>query len=300
MKKVASGNIDSNLSALGAPLITAYLYRGRSHTMMVDSGPTIAGPLHLKDIGRILTDSKRLDYLLLTHSHWDHCGGMPYLKRALPGLKIGGSSAIPELFQKESVVKTIQVYNDMAKGLFQTEVTEDVHFEYVSFDLVLKEGDAIDLGGVSCVVYQTPGHTRDSLSYYIPEQGILFPGESIGVPIGNEGQDVQVEFLSSYDDYLASIQKLAYLKPKIICMAHEWVFTDDDAKEYLARSHRETIRYRELILRFLDQAHGNVEAAVAAMAKQEYDEKGAIYQPRFAYVANLTVQVKHIAGITSK
>jgi glyoxylase-like metal-dependent hydrolase (beta-lactamase superfamily II) len=151
---------------------------------------------------------------------------------------------------------------------------------------------------VTCEVYEVPGHTGDSLAFYIPEIRALFPGEACGIPEGDKDAHVQVEFLSSYDDYLASLEKIIRLQPKLLCMGHMCVFTDDDAAEFLRRSLDATPRYRELIETYLDAANGDIDSAVQSMAKKEYDEKGTIAQPRESYLENLKAQVRQVAVIS--
>ena len=297
MKLYAQGNFGSNLNAIGVPLSPAYLFRGSTANVLFDAGVSAMGPSYVDSLEQILGNSQELHYLFITHSHWDHCGAMPYLKRSIPQMKIGACHTIPELFKKESVIRKIQLYNDMIQEESNVECNDDVRFEMVNFDLLLKDGETIDLGNAHCTVYEAPGHTRDSLAYYIPELEMLFPGEALGIPGGEDGSGVQVEFLTSYDDYLTSILKLAALKPRIICLGHEWVFTDDDAAEYFETSYGETIAYRNLIEQYLHETNGDVGMAVEVMVRKEYDEKGTIAQPRFAYVANLAAQVSHIADI---
>ena len=170
----------------------------------------------------------------------------------------------------------------------------------MDFEFNLKEGDRFDLGGVTCEVYEVPGHTGDSLAFFIPEIRALFAGEAYGIPEGAKDGQVQVEFLSSYDDYISSLDKMIRLRPKIIGMAHLWVFTDDDATDFLKRSLEATPRYRELIEEYLDAANGDIDSAVQSMAKKEYDEKGTIAQPREAYMQNLKAQVRQVALISTR
>jgi len=59
-----------------------------------------------------------------------------------------------------------------------------VHIEAVDFQINLKEGDRFDLGGLTCEVYEVPGHTGDSLAFFIPEIKALFAGEACGIPEG--------------------------------------------------------------------------------------------------------------------
>ena len=297
MKIYAEGRIDADLIALGARLSPVYLFQGSKQSAIFDAGTSMMGPVYKKSVMQVLGDAKRLNYLFLTHSHWDHCGAMTYLNRAMPEMMICGHSSIQELMNKESVINKIRLFNEMLREANKAEIAEDTLFDGVDFNLLLKDGDRVDLGNSHCIAYETPGHTKDSMSYFIPEYELLFPGESIGVPEGKNGDGVQVEFLNSYNDYLDSIQRMAALKPKILCMAHEWVFTDDDAAAYFEKSFNETILYRAAITRYLDDANGDIDAAVELMAKKEYDEKGTIYQPRYAYITNLKVQIKHIADM---
>ncbi|MEI7637749.1 MAG: hypothetical protein WCJ37_10620 [Syntrophus sp. (in: bacteria)] len=59
---------------------------------------------------------------------------------------------------------------------------EDVTFRGLEIDLVLDEGMEIDLGaGRTCRVMATPGHTRNSLSFYIPAMKAVITGEAVDV-----------------------------------------------------------------------------------------------------------------------
>ena len=83
----------------------------------------------------------------------------------------------------------------------------------------------------------------------------------------------------------------------MLCLGHGWVFTGGDASRFLASSLAATPAYRALIERHLDGANGDAGVATQAMARSEYDERGAIRQERTAYLTNLEAQVKLIAGL---
>jgi glyoxylase-like metal-dependent hydrolase (beta-lactamase superfamily II) len=177
---------------------------------------------------------------------------------------------------------------------------QEVELEPVKFEHHLEDGDRFDLGGVTCEVHEVPGHTRDSLAFFIPEMGALFAGEAHGFPEPAEEDGVQVEFLSSYDDYLRSLDKMIALRPRMIGMAHLWIYTDDDAAEYLQRSLRATPRYRRLIERYLDRTGGDAEATCALMAREQYDQKGDFMQTREAYLENLKAQVRQVSAMLNR
>jgi len=301
MKQLASGKINDRIHVAGNLAYPGYVITGDSKCAMIEGGINLMAPLYLQSIKEILRDADRLNYLFITHSHYDHLGAAHYLKRNIPGLAIGAHERVAPLLRKETVLAMMNRLSEIQRELFRDIAgDEDLAVRPMAFDLSLKEGDEFDLGGFACRVYEVPGHTRDSLAFYIPRLKALFPGEAAGVPQGREGIEPQVEFLSSYDDYLASLDKMIALEPAMICIGHGWVLSDDDASGFLARSRAATFEYRKLIERYIIDAHGDIEMAIETMARKEYDETGTIYQERNAYLTNLTAQVKHIAGLMRK
>ncbi len=300
MKMQAAGELNEYISIIGGPFYPAYLIKGKKKNLMIDAGVNLIAPLYIKSIKETLGDINNLHYLFTTHSHYDHLGSMPYIKRKIPGLITGGHPRINPIIKKESVISLMNLLSDIQRPMF-SEITgvEDVKLETFSLDMELKEGDRINLGGLTCVVYETPGHTRDSLSYYIPEIETLIPGECLGVPEGKEGESAQVEFLSSFDDYINSIKKMQRLSTKILCHGHGWIFTDDDVPAFIDISLKATYVYRKLIESYLDETGGDIKKAIEIMIKKEYEEKGNIYQEKNAYITNLTAQVTHIASLNS-
>jgi 2-aminobenzoylacetyl-CoA thioesterase len=298
MKRLANGKINDRISVAANLSYPGYVVRGDTINIMIEAGINLLGPLYLKSIEEILGDRNRLKYLFITHSHYDHLGAAQYLKRNIPGLVIGAHERIAPLLKKESVLAMMNRLSEIQRPLFKDIAgDEDLSIRPMEFDLALKEGDEFDLGGLTCRVYEVPGHTRDSLAFFIPEMKALFPGEAAGVPQGMDGKEAQVEFLASYEDYLASLEKMMSLSPEMICIGHGWVFTGEDADEFLKKSHAATFIYRKLIEDYIGGADGDVDKAIETMTRKEYDEKGTIYQERTAYITNLTAQVKHIATL---
>jgi glyoxylase-like metal-dependent hydrolase (beta-lactamase superfamily II) len=301
MKQKAKGQVHERITAVAGASYPAYIMRGDKKSLMVDSGVNLLGPLYLSSIRDSLGDAGPLDYLLLTHSHYDHVGAAGYLKRHIPDLKIGAHERVADLMRKQSVLETMnRLSTSHAELLKRNTAGEDLTLRPFVIDILLKQGDEIDLGGLTCCVHETPGHTRDSLSYYFPEIGALFPGEACGVLRTGRGDRLQAEFVASFEDYVDSLERMIALKPEIICLAHNWVLTHEDAASFLKRSLAETFRYRELIESYLNAAGGEVEQAVQDMARAEYSEDGIGLPPPASYMANLTAQVKHIAEISRR
>lgn len=297
MKLAAHGQIDRRITALATASYPAYVVQGDTASLMVDSGINHLAPLYLSALTEHFGDPRRLDYLFLTHSHYDHAGSAGYLKRHLPGLKIAAHERVVALAQKQSVVDTMNRLSSSHTELLRYNPSgEDVTLHPFVVDLPLKQGDELDLGGLTCQVHEVPGHTRDSVALYVPEIGALFPGDASGV-LREDGEWLQVAFVASYDDYVESLHRLIALRPALICLAHNWVLTGDDATAHLQRSLELAVEYRKKIERHLDMAAGSVEVAAQTILVEEREADGGLFEPSAGYLTNLAAQVRLIAGM---
>ncbi|MFH0727091.1 MAG: MBL fold metallo-hydrolase [Pseudomonadota bacterium] len=297
----AEGSIGPNISVAGNHIYPGYLIKGQKKALMIEAGINFLGPTYVRHIEHFFGDSALLDYILVTHSHYDHLGALSYLKRRIPTAKAGAAPRVGHLMKKNSVLSAMNFLSKQLWEYFKDNkpgpADDDIRIDSLDFDLKLQEGDVIDMGGMSCHVYETPGHTSDHLSYYVPEISVLFPGEALGNPAG-DGTGIKVEFLTSYEDYMDSIEKLKKLDAKVIAMSHLYVYTGEDAGWYINQTAQATIEYRWLIEQYLNDAHGSIDSATNQMVKVEYDEKGSILMERNAYIANLKAQIKAVSEIT--
>ncbi len=146
--------------------VNAYLVIGGKRAALVDTGEGEPG---LSSIAAALTSLPII--VVNTHFHQDHAGG----DSAFPTIYIDG--------------KELELVRGMASP--KAEI------------LPLKDGDAIDLGGRSLSVIETPGHTAGSVCLLDAANRILFSGD-------NDNAHVWL-FLDeslSVQEYLASLERL--------------------------------------------------------------------------------------------
>ena len=262
--------------------------------VLFDAGVTAMGPQYLKDIRTHLGNADRLGYILLTHSHFDHCGACPFLKRKIQGLKIAASAHAAKILEKPSAVELMRTLSSTFEKNFRDIIgNEDVSFTPVAVDLILRDGDELDYGGGWKVrVIETPGHTKDSLSYYIPRIKTLIAGEAVGIYNNSE---IQPEFSSSYIDYMASLEKLATLDIDILAMAHVHILTGDDARKHIGRSIESTVSFKKRIENYLDMFNGDRERVVEAILREDYDETQPLRQDKKSFLLNLNAKIRVIA-----
>lgn len=289
-----TGKICDDLYSIGYLFIPAFLLMS-TPPVLFDAGLTIAGPRYLEYLREYLGDPDWLGYIFLTHSHYDHCGAIPFLKRNIPGVKIVASAPAAAILQKDTAVKLMKSLNKDYEKKFRKFIgSDDVSFNAISVDHTVQDGDEFNLGSDWVIhVLATPGHTRDAVSYYIPKIKALIPGEAAGVLNGN--YDVQSEFSSSYHDYMHSLERLAKLDVEILLLPHVHILTGEDAKQYFAKSLNAARALKERIVKHLNDFNGDRDAVVDAIVKEDYDETEAVLQDKRSFLLNLQAKVKAVA-----
>jgi glyoxylase-like metal-dependent hydrolase (beta-lactamase superfamily II) len=268
--------------------------------LIIDPGVSAFGPLYYRKLSPVVRGKIRPLLMLLTHSHFDHCGAVPYLLRKFPTARVAASARAAEVLQKESAISLIRRFNAEYEEKMARELTgEDTSFSGISIDLQLKEGDQIEWAeGKFFQVFETPGHTRDCLSYFFSDTGVLVAGESAGVP---EEDFIHSPFLASYADYAASIEKLAAINAEALCIAHMGILAGrEQIARYLDASRAAAQAYRAKIEACLDKFSGDTERVVNAMVAEEYDTKEHHILHRNPFITNLQAKINAVCKLAEK
>lgn len=267
---------------------------------LFESGFSCAAKMYLDAIRSVL-DKRQPEFLFLTHVHWDHCGAAGYLKRSFPALKIAASGRAAEIVKRPNARALMRRLSEGAAplvasipGIDATQVLENA-FQPFDVDIVLVDGQVMELGdGLTVEVLATPGHTRDHLSYYIPQRKILIGTEATGCM--DRTGNIITEFLIDFNDYVASLKRLSSLPVDILCQGHHFVYVGrEEVERFFARSIAEAERYRDRVCELLDAADGSVEEVVRQIKAEQWDTNTNTKQTEEAYLINLTAQVTHFA-----
>ena len=150
---------------------------------------------------RKFVNPKEIDYIILTHSHFDHAAATADLKR-ICGAKI--------LIHPEEY--------EFVKSVGFSTVFFNIKYPPFSPDVEVGEGDYIDLGELSFKVLHTPGHTPGSICLYEENEKILFSGDTV-FPNGAFGR---VDLPGgNARDLIQSLKRLASLDVEIMYPGHE-------------------------------------------------------------------------------
>jgi glyoxylase-like metal-dependent hydrolase (beta-lactamase superfamily II) len=297
MRIEETGPVVDGVFMVGHPGVPIYLLDiGRP--VIVEAGMAFMAALYAADVKRIV-GNRTPAALMLTHSHFDHCGAVAFLKERFPEMQVAASEKARSVFARPNALQLMRELSDAAArmaiemGLPQRECPAFAPF---AVDRVVGDGDSIALGdNVSLAVIATPGHTRDSVSYYIPEKKILFASEAVGLP--DQTGYIYIDCLVDFDLYTQSHRKLAALDIDTLCLGHRVAFTGSDARRHLQDSLRQCDRFRQMVGEWIRKEDGDLERVKQRVKAYEYDGKPGMKQPEPAYLLNLDARVRAIARL---
>jgi len=290
-----TGKIAEGIYMLGHPGAPLYLIDGE-RPAIVDTGFTFMADLYAVAIKKIL-GNRQPAYCLLTHVHFDHCGATTALKKKFPAMQVAASGLAEEILQKPRAVERIRDLTHAAQALagdLGLKVPDTDPFEPFAIDLKLRGGDVLELSpNLTIRVLETPGHTRDTISYYLPERRVLFASEAAGVP--DQTGYIVIDCLLDYDLYVTSLKKLVDLNPEIICIGHRYVYTPPESGRYLEDALRYCGIFYDTVRRCLSESEGEIGAVMEHIRTFEYDPKPTPKQPEPAYLLNLEARIRAVA-----
>lgn len=243
------GFINQNLLYLGSRSICMYLVMGESYALLGGGVPWVVKKLETQ-LDDFNIDRTRIRYVMISHAHHDHCGAIPYLLARYPHIKTISSQYGAYILNHAKPVSLIkQVNRTTLDALKHPHSINDVPLDFhaIPIDMEVGDGDRLDLdNGLSLQFFLTPGHSRCSLSVYVPELKALFPADA--VPFPEEGKrELTVTANHDYDDYIQSLEKLQGLDIEMVCYEHGGVLTGEDAADIIPRSLEATLQQRERI-----------------------------------------------------
>jgi glyoxylase-like metal-dependent hydrolase (beta-lactamase superfamily II) len=256
---------------------------GETAAALVDCGMVFCAAETVANVENAL-NGRDLDYILMTHTHYDHIGALPYFRAVWPNLKAVTTEAGAAVLLKDTPRRLFRELSAAAAGAMGGgEVSLDYDDNDFRADMTVKDGDSIPLGGISVTALETPGHTRDSLSYFVPELRLLLLCETPGVlmPDGS----VYPCYLTSYTDTLNSIAKCRETGYELLAFPHRGILPDGEAEDYFDRAEAANIACREFILGLKSKGAGE-EELLEAFFERYASEHLMAYQPKEAFFAN--------------
>ncbi len=214
--------IDTNM--MGVPKILSIYLIEAGKKCLIDAGTHIEARKTFKQLKELRVFPP--DMIIATHSHWDHVQAIPFLcqraKKEGKEIKIlASAAAIPNLRD--------QSYND----IFKTGPFNNIEEEITP----LKEGDIIDLDGITLKVFEAHGHMDDEIALLDEKNNNLFVGDVLGMKVA-DNVFVPPFMPPKWDQeaYLKTINKFKKIDYETLSLDHFGYYYGNEAKNILDES----------------------------------------------------------------
>lgn len=243
---------------------SAFLIDDGKTSIMYDSGFGFTGYAVADKIKSILGERK-LDYIFLTHSHYDHAYGAAYALEYWPDAKVVAGEYATKIFAKPTAKAVMRDLDSKFAKTCGVDSYED-KIDNLRVDIPVAEGDTVKAGDMEFTVINLPGHTKCSVGYYCKAEKLLLSCETIGVFNGKD--DVVPSVLVGYNMALESIDKVLKLDIEKVLAPHYGILTEDETKIYLGKAKPTLIETTEKMVEMLKNKCSKEE--VAQMFKDKF------------------------------
>ena len=407
------GQHSFSIDRVGTPGGEAWLIRGKRSAVLVDTGFLFYAQTMAAELKGLL-EGIPLSAVLVTHSHYDHAGGLAKIKEAFPDAITVAAAHTARILKREGALKAMRALNrkaaemtgfitadsgagvgmanadlgvgladsgagvgmanadfgaaanvDLGVGVGVAEMTGfitadsgagvgvanadagatsaaanvdvagagvDVADEDVGgyeIDLVAGEGDTIQTADFVIEVWETHGHTNDSLSFVFQNEGLIALSETTGIflkqskQLGQPWQPGRLKqpeqpwqseqprqpelfaepaFIVSWKAALAALDRIEKVKPNTLIFPHTGVLAGDDIPVFLRKQREEILFMKDLILRLA--ADGKTEDEIlVALTSRYYDRRlqaQKVFQPVGALMLNLKAMIPRVLKYGAK
>lgn len=192
-----------------------FLIFGSEKTALYDCGMAYCSNETIKNIEKELKrrDRKSPDFILISHTHYDHIGALPYILKVWPDVEVCGAGKALEVFQSAGAKRTMErlgkaaweVFSNAYRNIYENSAEAEITAEGMRIDRIVKDDDIIDLGDIKVRVIECKGHTDCSLAYALEPMRLLLTCESTGVL--RNPQVLHTAFVKNYWESIESAKK---------------------------------------------------------------------------------------------
>ncbi len=267
---------------------SAFLLDDGKTAILYDSGFAFTGNKVAENIKSVLGD-RELNFIFLTHSHYDHALGSVYVKKLYPNAKIVAGEYATKIFLKDSAKAVMRDLDKKFAIKCGVNEYEDL-IDELSIDISVVDGDKIKAGDMLFTAIALPGHTKCSIGYYLESEKLLLGAETVGV---YTGEDVLPSYLVGYQMALDSISKVENLDIENILAPHYGVLNNEQTEEYLQNARKNAVETANSIVEIIKNG-GTDEDAINYFMNRFYKGYAKEIYPIDAITLNTTIMVNLI------
>ena len=244
-----------DLNYLGTDrLIACAVLESPEGLLLVDPGPTSALDnlkAALREAGASLADVR---VLLLTHIHLDHAGAAGTIAAEAPHVQVYVHRiGAPHLVDPSRLLASARrLYGELMEPLWGA-VLPVPERQIVA----LEGGETIRPGGRTLEVAYTPGHAVHHVSFFDPETGMAFVGDTAGMQITGTRCVLPIQVEAWHE----SLERIARWQPRKLFVTH--FGPSDDPETHLAQMARRLDAMAEAVRNSLDTEGDDAQRAEA-------------------------------------
>ena len=220
--------------------VGCYLLTGEKKAL-IDVGPSVGIPGLLNALSSAGVSPAEIDYIILTHIHIDHAGGIGQAVTAMKNARVlAHSRARNHLIDPTALWQASQAtLGELALRYGRIDPVPEDRI------ITVQEGMKVDLGNdLVPEIYLTPGHAPHHIVVFDCLENILLAGDMAGVYMHDFFRpNAPPPF--KFQDFLTSIDKIIALKPDKIGYSHFGCYAD--AVEKLQAVRAQTVLWHEIV-----------------------------------------------------
>ena len=268
---------------------SAFLIDDGKTSILYDSGFGFTGFQVAENIKRELK-SRSLDFIFLTHSHYDHALGSAYVLSRFKNAKVVAGEYAVKIFEKPTAKAVMRDLD--RKFALKNGVSDYVDLtDNLTVHLAVKDNDKFKAGDMEFTALNLTGHTKCSVGYYLESEKLLLSTESLGVY--TEDGEVVPSYLVGYQMVIDSIKRVMSLGAERLLIPHYGVIEGDEVKAYLNKALKNATETADEIVKILKSGKSK-EDAVNYFVSKFYKGKVKEIYPYDAMMLNTSITVNLI------
>jgi glyoxylase-like metal-dependent hydrolase (beta-lactamase superfamily II) len=263
--------------------LTASFLIGGDRPALVETGPARVAATVAEGVAAAGVAPEDLAWLVVTHIHLDHAGGLGDLVRAFPNARVvvhpAGARHLAD--PTRLMASSARVYGELLDVMYGplTPVPPDrIH--------AAEDGERLDLGGASLEMLHAPGHAKHHLAVAEPDAGVVFAGDAVGVVLDSGAGRLRPAMPPpDFDPELAigSLRRMAERDPALLVLTH---FGPVDAPQARLAEAEDLIRRYCQTAEDAASVHGIEVDHIEAALRERFADETAGGEPKLMGLLN--------------
>ena len=203
--------------------------------------------------------SPKLEYIIITHHHYDHAAGAHRLREATGARIVMHKAEEPLLLDPDMGSSDMEIPEDQKAAREQAKKWREEAARAVP-DVRVSDGDVLQVGSLHVRCVHTPGHTAGHLCLFLEEERALFAGDNV---LGVGTAAISPPPHGDMGEYIRSLKKMQALDAAILCAGHGPAVKEPNRKIQELIDHRQ--QREEQIVALLAKGKDDVKSLLKAI-----------------------------------